>query len=85
MLAARGIPFVFVTGYGAESIDKRFADVPVLQKPIEPQMLQGAFALKGNGNGAARAAATPEVSFVPPHGAHGTPSVQDAPSVRSVS
>jgi two-component sensor histidine kinase/CheY-like chemotaxis protein len=85
LLAARGIPFVFVTGYGAESIERRFADVPVLQKPIEPQMLEGAFAR--NGNGAAHAAATTaeEVGFVPPQGVHGTPSVQEAPSVRSVS
>jgi two-component sensor histidine kinase/DNA-binding response OmpR family regulator len=41
---ARGVPFVFVTGYGAEGIDRRFAQVPVLQKPIERQMLQSAFA-----------------------------------------
>jgi PAS domain S-box-containing protein len=42
-VAARGVPFVFVTGYGAEGIDGRFAQVPVLQKPIERQMLQRAF------------------------------------------
>ncbi len=83
ILAARGIPFVFVTGYGAESIEKRFADVPVLQKPVEPQMLEGAFALKGNGNGAGRPeAAGQHVGFMPPQGA---PSVQSAPSVRSAS
>ena len=40
---ARGVPFVFVTGYGAEGIDRRFAQVPVLQKPIERQMLQNVF------------------------------------------
>jgi two-component sensor histidine kinase/CheY-like chemotaxis protein len=40
---ARGVPFVFVTGYSAEGIDHRFAQVPVLQKPIERQMLQSAF------------------------------------------
>jgi len=40
---ARGVPFVFVTGYGAEGIDRRFAQIPVLQKPIERQMLQTAF------------------------------------------
>jgi PAS domain S-box-containing protein len=42
-VGARGVPFVFVTGYGAEGIDNRFAQVPVLQKPIERQMLQRAF------------------------------------------
>jgi PAS domain S-box-containing protein len=39
----RGLPFVFVTGYSAEGIDRRFAQVPVLQKPIERQMLQSVF------------------------------------------
>jgi PAS domain S-box-containing protein len=34
------VPFMFITGYGAESVDARFADVPVLQKPIERPMLQ---------------------------------------------
>jgi PAS domain S-box-containing protein len=42
-LAARGIPFVFVTGYGTESIDERFAGIPVLQKPIERETLQRIF------------------------------------------
>ena len=40
---ARGVPFVFVTGYSAEGIDRRFAQVPVLQKPIERQTLQSIF------------------------------------------
>jgi len=43
MLATHGVPFVFVTGYGAESVAPRFAGVPVLQKPIERQMLQRIF------------------------------------------
>jgi PAS domain S-box-containing protein len=51
-LTSRGIPFVFVTGYGVESIDKRFADIPVLQKPIERETLQRIFV-----NGAAAGAA----------------------------
>ncbi len=42
-LTARGIPFVFVTGYGTESIDERFAGIPVLQKPIERETLQRIF------------------------------------------
>jgi len=36
-LAERNIPFVFVTGYGGESIDPRYSGVPVLQKPITPE------------------------------------------------
>ena len=32
-LAKRGIPFVFMTGYGPEGLPKRFSDRPVLTKP----------------------------------------------------
>jgi two-component sensor histidine kinase len=42
-LASRGIPFVFVSGYGIESVDKRFAHIPVLAKPIERETLQRIF------------------------------------------
>jgi two-component sensor histidine kinase/DNA-binding response OmpR family regulator len=35
LLAERGVPFLFVTGYSGEAVDKRFADAPLLQKPIE--------------------------------------------------
>jgi PAS domain S-box-containing protein len=41
IVAARGLPFVFVTGY--ETIDERFSHVPILQKPIERQMLERLF------------------------------------------
>ena len=43
MLTTRGVPFIFVTGYGVESIDHQFAHIPILQKPIERQMLQRLF------------------------------------------
>jgi PAS domain S-box-containing protein len=43
ILAARGVPFVFVTGYDADSIDARFRKIPILQKPIEREMLKKAF------------------------------------------
>ena len=42
VLAERNIPFVFLTGYSADSVDARFSDVPVLQKPIEPEALRTA-------------------------------------------
>lgn len=42
-LIAKGIPFVFITGYGAEVIDGRFSGYPVLQKPVQRQMLQNVF------------------------------------------
>jgi len=48
---ARGVPFVFVTGYSADGIDRRFAQVPVLQKPIERQMLQSVFCNGGQRSG----------------------------------
>jgi len=43
LLIAKGVPFVFVTGYGAETIEPRFAHVPVLPKPIEREALHAAF------------------------------------------
>ena len=43
ILSERGVPFVFVTGYDAESVDARFRNVPVLQKPIERDVLQRIF------------------------------------------
>jgi PAS domain S-box-containing protein len=43
MLAHRGVPFIFVTGYGAESIDPRFKHIPVIQKPVERHVLQRIF------------------------------------------
>jgi len=43
VLAARQIPFVFITGYGVESIDGRFAHVPIVKKPVQRQVLQQIF------------------------------------------
>jgi CheY-like chemotaxis protein len=43
ILSQRGVPFAFVTGYEADTVDERFSEVPVLQKPIERQMLQRLF------------------------------------------
>jgi two-component sensor histidine kinase len=47
ILSARGVPFVFLTGYDADMVDSRFGAVPILQKPIERQMLQKIFVGKG--------------------------------------
>jgi DNA-binding response OmpR family regulator len=46
ILKARGVPFVFVSGYESDSIDVRFSGVPVLRKPIERQALQNAFVFR---------------------------------------
>jgi CheY-like chemotaxis protein len=43
VLAARKLPFVFVTGYGVESIDSRFSYVPIVKKPVQRQALQNIF------------------------------------------
>jgi CheY-like chemotaxis protein len=34
LLAGRGIPFLFATGYGLAGIEERYRDRPVLQKPF---------------------------------------------------
>ena len=39
VLAARGVPFVVATGYGASGLPAGHADVPVLAKPYDPDDL----------------------------------------------
>jgi CheY-like chemotaxis protein len=41
-LAARAIPFVFCTGYGAASLPGRYAAVPILMKPCQVHELNRA-------------------------------------------
>jgi len=43
ILTARGVPFVFVTGYDVDSIEPRYRKIPILQKPIERDMLKRIF------------------------------------------
>ena len=52
VLAARKLPFVFVTGYGVESIDGRFGYVPIIKKPVQRQVLQKIFAPAENAEAA---------------------------------
>lgn len=40
LLVARGVPFVFITGYQRDSIDRRYANIPVLSKPLESDSLE---------------------------------------------
>jgi CheY-like chemotaxis protein len=40
MLVARGIPFVFATGYGERGIPEQHRSSPVLQKPFQPDELK---------------------------------------------
>jgi PAS domain S-box-containing protein len=43
VLVARKIPFVFVTGYGVESIEPRFGSIPLVKKPVQRPVLQKIF------------------------------------------
>lgn len=43
-LNARGIPFIFLTGYDRGVIDRRYSGAPLLQKPVDEQTLQRALA-----------------------------------------
>jgi two-component sensor histidine kinase len=47
MLAESGVPFIFVTGYSPDLVEKRFAEVPVVQKPVQIVDLQRAFLSQG--------------------------------------
>lgn len=44
-LAARQIPFIFATGYGASGIKPEWSGVPVLQKPFQSRELAQAINL----------------------------------------
>ena len=44
ILARRGLPFVFVTGYGERSLADPYRDRPALQKPFQTEQLKKALA-----------------------------------------
>ena len=44
VLAARGIPFIFATGYGRAGLRDPYRDSPTLQKPYRTADLQAAIA-----------------------------------------
>jgi two-component sensor histidine kinase/DNA-binding response OmpR family regulator len=44
LLQAKKVPFVFMTGYGSETITMPFANVRVFQKPLEREVLRDLFA-----------------------------------------
>lgn len=39
-LKARGVPFVFLTGYGSGGVSKRFAAMPTISKPFHPSAIE---------------------------------------------
>jgi len=42
VLAARNLPFIFVTGYGAGALPDHFRGRPTLQKPFQSEKLEAA-------------------------------------------
>ena len=44
LLKAQQVPFMFLTGYSPAGVEPRFGDVPVLQKPVAQEALEGALA-----------------------------------------
>jgi DNA-binding response OmpR family regulator len=44
VLRSRGVPFMFVSGYGTAGVDTEFSDVMVVQKPFDPRELLAAVA-----------------------------------------
>lgn len=48
-LAARRIPFVFASGYGADALTGRHANAPVLAKPFRKEALEAALRTVLNG------------------------------------
>ena len=46
-LAARGVPFLFATGYGARIVPAAYRDAPILQKPFSLEELRAALARAG--------------------------------------
>jgi two-component sensor histidine kinase/CheY-like chemotaxis protein len=56
VLAARGAPFVFLTGYDSEHVDSRFKDTITLQKPLQQETLRRLLVSKSGVLGGATAA-----------------------------
>ncbi len=42
LLAARGVPFIFATGYGEAGVPLRYRDRPIVAKPFRPDQLEAA-------------------------------------------
>ena len=44
ILAKRGVPFIFVSGYGEGSLTERYRTRPSLQKPFQAEQIEAALA-----------------------------------------
>jgi two-component sensor histidine kinase/HAMP domain-containing protein/CheY-like chemotaxis protein len=40
ILASKDVPFAFITGYGTEALPSKYANAPVLQKPVDQSTLE---------------------------------------------
>lgn len=49
VLDARGVPFIFATGYGPGGLTQEFRDRPVIKKPFDLRGLQAAIGALGLG------------------------------------
>jgi CheY-like chemotaxis protein len=49
VLAARGVPYVFATGYQQDGIPERFNHAPTLSKPVDIRALRSLLAAAGVG------------------------------------
>lgn len=66
-LTRRGVPFLFVTGYGRESLPAAFRQVPIVGKPFTPpQLLAAATRLVSDKEGGAIALRQPGVTQLRP-------------------
>jgi len=55
LLTEQSVPFLFVTGYAPRSVDPRFINVPILQKPVLQDQLAGTLQhVLANGAGTAK-------------------------------
>ena len=45
LLAERGVPFAFITGYGKDVLPPLYRDRPLLQKPFRPQAVLAMLAM----------------------------------------
>jgi CheY-like chemotaxis protein len=46
ILASKNVPFAFITGYGTEALPGKYANAPVLEKPVDQRTLQNLLAQK---------------------------------------
>ena len=46
ILASKNVPFAFISGYGTEALPGKYANAPVLQKPVDQRTLQNLLAQK---------------------------------------